>query len=400
VSENHRKYLTLFSLYIAQSVPMSFFTTVIPVLMRQENYSLELIGLVQLIKLPWAIKFLWAPLVDKAGGSPGNYRKIIFRSEMFYAIIILLIGFFNMESNLSLILFLMVIAIAASATQDIATDAFAIKTLSTEERGLGNSMQSAGGFFGALLGSGVLLIVYNYFGWRYLFMGLALFVAAALIPLYFYRTAHERPEEKTAKAIKMNDLLLFFTQKGITRRILLLLLYYSGIVGIMAMLKPWLIDMGLSVSQIGFASGIFGTAMGAIFAFIGGILIRKIGRKRSIRAFAFGNGFAALSFCVISLGTVTITGIYIVIGLIWISYSMSTVVIYTISMDIVRKGREGTDFTIQIVITQLGSLVMAVLSGKFAGFFSYTHLFFASLIMAVINIIAVRFLYHDPPQKT
>lgn len=400
MSENHKKYLTLFSLYIAQSVPMSFFTTVIPVLMRQENYSLELIGLVQLIKLPWAIKFLWAPLVDKAGGSPGNYRKIIFRSEMFYALIILLIGFFNMESNLSLILFLMVIAIAASATQDIATDAFAIKILSTEERGLGNSMQSAGGFLGALLGSGVLLIVYNYFGWRYLFMGLALFVVAALIPLYFYRTAPERPEEKTGKAIRMNDLLLFFTQKGITRRILLLLLYYSGIVGIMAMLKPWLIDMGLSVSQIGFVSGIFGTAMGAIFAFIGGILIRKIGRKKSIRAFAFGNGFAALSFCLISLGNVTIAGIYIVTGLIWVSYSMSTVVIYTISMDIVRKGREGTDFTIQIVITQIGSLIMAVLSGKFAGFFSYTHLFFASLILAVVNIIAVRFLYHDPPQKT
>ena len=231
-------------------------------------------------------------------------------------------------------------------------------------------------------------------------MGLALFVVAALIPLYFYRTAPERPEEKTGKAIRMNDLLLFFTQKGITRRILLLLLYYSGIVGIMAMLKPWLIDMGLSVSQIGFASGIFGTAMGAIFAFIGGILIRKIGRKKSIRAFAFGNGFAALSFCLISLGNVTIAGIYIVTGLIWVSYSMSTVVIYTISMDIVRKGREGTDFTIQIVITQIGSLIMAVLSGKFAGFFSYTHLFFASLILAVVNIIAVRFLYHDPPQKT
>jgi len=47
------KFPVLFSLYIAQSIPMSFFSTVIPVIMRQEKYSLESIGLLQLVKLPW-----------------------------------------------------------------------------------------------------------------------------------------------------------------------------------------------------------------------------------------------------------------------------------------------------------------------------------------------------------
>ena len=39
-----RKYGTLLSLYLAQSIPMSFFSTVVPVIMREENYSLESIG--------------------------------------------------------------------------------------------------------------------------------------------------------------------------------------------------------------------------------------------------------------------------------------------------------------------------------------------------------------------
>ncbi len=50
---------TFFCLYIAQTIPMSFFSTVIPVMMRQENFSLSAIGLLQLIKLPWILKFLW-----------------------------------------------------------------------------------------------------------------------------------------------------------------------------------------------------------------------------------------------------------------------------------------------------------------------------------------------------
>ncbi|TFH48248.1 MAG: MFS transporter, partial [Bacteroidia bacterium] len=56
--KNWPKFPTLFSLYIAQSIPMSFFSTVVPVIIRQENYSLESIGLMQLVKLPWIVKFM------------------------------------------------------------------------------------------------------------------------------------------------------------------------------------------------------------------------------------------------------------------------------------------------------------------------------------------------------
>jgi hypothetical protein len=58
--------------------------------------------------------------------------------------------------------------------------------------------------------------------------------------------------------------------------------------------------------------------------------------------------------------------IYIGVGLLWSAYAMSSVFIYTLGMKIVRKGREGTDFTIQIVVTHLSSLIIAVSSGKIA----------------------------------
>jgi hypothetical protein len=77
------KYFTLLSLYLAQSIPMSFFSTVVPVIMRMENYSLESIGYLQLIKLPWIIKFLWAPLVDKTCQNTRQYRRWILVSEFF-----------------------------------------------------------------------------------------------------------------------------------------------------------------------------------------------------------------------------------------------------------------------------------------------------------------------------
>jgi MFS family permease len=161
-----KKYGTLLSLYIAQSIPMSFFSTVVPVIMRQEEYSLASIGLLQLVKIPWIIKFFWAPLVDKTSHSLRDYKKWIFFSELFYALIILSTGFFKLSTDFSTIVILMVAAFVLSATQDIASDALAIRILRSKQRGFGNSMQAAGSFLGTMVGSGVLLMLYPKIGWQ------------------------------------------------------------------------------------------------------------------------------------------------------------------------------------------------------------------------------------------
>lgn len=190
--KNWVKFPVLFSLYIAQSIPMSFFSTVVPVIMRQEKYSLEAIGLLQLVKLPWIIKFLWAPLIDSRAKTTSQLRNWIIISELFYAAIILSIGLFDLQTDFRLIVSLMIIAFLASATQDIAVDIFAILQLAPSERSIGNSMQSAGSFVGTLFGTGVLLIAYHYFGWTNLLVILAAFVVFALLPVILYRRPIDR----------------------------------------------------------------------------------------------------------------------------------------------------------------------------------------------------------------
>ena len=64
----HRHPLALLSsLYAAQGLPFGFFTLALPVLMREAGWSLTAIGLLQLLALPWLLKFLWAPWVDHHG---------------------------------------------------------------------------------------------------------------------------------------------------------------------------------------------------------------------------------------------------------------------------------------------------------------------------------------------
>lgn len=386
MNKNWPKFPVLFSLYIAQSIPMSFFSTVVPVIMRQQQYSLESIGLLQLVKLPWIFKFLWAPLVDNRAKKTAQLRKWIVFSEIFYAVIILVISTFSLQTDFRLIVILMVIAFIASATQDIATDKFAILILKHNERSFGNSMQSAGSFTGTLFGTGVLLIAYHYFGWNVLLMLLAAFVVVALLPLYLYR-GDKVTDPGSGDKISLKAISRFFGQKNIHRRILILVFYYSGIIGSLAMLKPFLVDLGYGVKEIGFMSGIVGTSVAALCALLGGYLVRHIGRRSSLYIFILVTVAAASWLWYISLGKPDIVSIYIAICLLWGAYGLSTVVIYTTSMDIVRKGTEGTDFTLQIVITHLSSLVIAVMSGRIGDAIGYSGLFGIEVIMALFTFV-------------
>src|SRR5262249_57427118 len=54
-------------LYSSQGLPFGFFTQALPLLMRARGYSLESIGLSSLLAAPWALKFVWSPLVDRWG---------------------------------------------------------------------------------------------------------------------------------------------------------------------------------------------------------------------------------------------------------------------------------------------------------------------------------------------
>ena len=379
---------TFFCLYIAQTIPMSFFSTVIPVMMRQENFTLSAIGLLQLIKLPWIVKFLWSPIVDRHTATTGDYKRWIFSSELIYAILIFSVAMLDFKADFYTILTLIIISFVASATQDIATDALAVLSFSRKDKSMVNSMQSMGSFGGSMVGSGVLLLLFHQIGWNSLLPCLSVFVLVMLLPLFFNKGIQITPKLPQQRA-KKADVLYFFTQRGIWKQIGFLFLYYSGLIGTLAMVRPWLVDLGYSVKEIGMMSGVAGTFVGFISAFAGGMIIRKMGRWRARILFSVFVLMATLYFLGLSYTQPTTPLLYGGIFLLWGSYGMATIVVYTTAMDCVRPGREGTDFTIQTVITHLSGMIMAILSGRIADMTGYHGLFFFETCIAVTSLVYI-----------
>jgi len=76
--------------------------------------------------------------------------------------------------------------------------------------------------------------------------------------------------------VRWIDLWGFFGQPAIWKRILLLMLFYSGIQGILVLFKPFMVDLGFSVGKIAFVAGIYGTGIGALCTLLAGWLNKRL----------------------------------------------------------------------------------------------------------------------------
>lgn len=386
----NKQLLMFFCLYIAQSIPSSFFATALQVMMREAHYSLATIGLLQLVKLPWVVKFLWSPMVDRHCLTGRDFGRFIVFSELVYAAFILLAGHINVADNIYLVLLMVTLSLVASATQDIATDALAILMHGGKDKSMVNSMQSMGSFGGALIGSGVLLLVLNHYGWHVVTPCLGVFVLLMLIPMATQRKHLDVVKKDERQRAKLTDFASFFAQRGIWRQIGFLLLYYASIIGILSMMRPWLVDLGYSMKQIGVMSGIVGTSVAFCASFGAGFLVRRIGIYRARQLFAVFILVTTCYFMWLSLMAQPTTALlYGGIVLLWSSYGMATIVVYTSSMECVRSGREGTDFTVQTVLTHLSGIIMAALSGSVAQHMGYHGLFATEVLIALVSLVYI-----------
>lgn len=379
---------TFFCLYIAQFIPSTFITTAMQVSMRQANYGLATIGLLHLVHIPWLVKFLWAPMVDRQCSNLPNYRRFILLMESVYALSIMCIGLLDISADIYFIFVLVFLSMFASATQDIATDGLAVRAFGKGDHSAVNSMQSMGRYAGAFLGSGIFIVMLDHFGWSVVFPLLGLVAWFMVVPLQFNKKIHIEPRSPKQRA-KLMDFMWFFSRKEIIPHVIFLLLYFMGIIGIIANVRPYMVDLGYNMKEIGVWFGMVGTATSFFMAWVAHVLIRRIGMYRARLMVAFMIVTAPLYFLLLTFISPTLPLLVGGLLLVKTCHAFASIVVYTTAMDCVRDGREGTDFTIQVVVVHLSSSLISIISGGVGEWLDYRGLYLIELGIALVSMIYV-----------
>jgi RhtX/FptX family siderophore transporter len=377
------------TLYFSQGVPFGFFTQALPVLMRKHGYSLREIGLASLLAMPWALKFLWAPLVDRFGfRGVGRRRSWIIPMQILTALDLVALGACSPEGRFAAVLLGVFLVNVFTATQDIAADALAIDILSLPERGVGNGVRVGGYRVGMIVGGGAILILMEKVGWSAAFLGMALLTGLASIPILLTDEAPPRLEESSVHASRH-----FLRRPGALRILALILTYKAGDAFAIGMLRPFLTDKGLTLADVGELIGTVGFVAGLLGAFVGGALVNRLGRKRSLLTFGVLQALTVAGYAGVARVEPTWSMLYAVCAAEHFAGGMATAALFTCMMDWSRPETSATDYTVQASAVVLATATASTLSGFSAQALGYFDHFVLATILAAATLLVVSRLF-------
>ncbi|MER2560259.1 MAG: MFS transporter [Myxococcaceae bacterium] len=354
------------ALYFAQGLPFGFFTQALPVMLRQAGVSLEGIGLTSLLALPWALKFLIAPRLDRTS----SRRRWLLTLQLGTAALLFIASFLQ---ALPFVLVVVMLVNAFAATQDIATDGIAVELVPRSLRGFANGLQVGAYRVGMIIGGGSLLMAFDLLQWRGVFLLMTTGVLLTTLPVSRWS---EAPRSTTTRA----SLRAFFTRPDARPLLALLFVFKFGEAFGVAMLKPRLVDLGIGLPQIGLLVGTVGFVAGLIGAVLGGALIGVIGRRRALLGFGGAQAAAVLAYVFVTPTTST-AQLAAIIGFEHLAGGLATAALFTCIMDWSRRAHSATDATVQASTVVIATGLASALSGWSASALGYTtHFQLAGLL--------------------
>ena len=381
------------SLYVAQHIPLTFVYEALPVFLRQQNVSLRTLGLLQLLALPLVFKFLWSPLIDRYGVTRwGHYRFWIIWFQTGLGVAIALLALINITQQFTLLLIGLLLVSLLSASQDIATDALAIGLLSPAERGFGNGIQRGGNSLGAIIGGGGMLLLLGYWGWRVTLLAMATVLLLAVIPIARHREQVVKPI--TSSPPSFRRLVSVYRRPGMGRWLIILILYGIGPYMALTMFRPLLVDLGLSIGEIGLLLGVVSYGAGLLGAIVAGLNISRLGRKQTLVIFSALQGIAIAAYCLPALGFTQLPVLYLVAMVAQFINGMAMTALFTVMMDNSDAATAGTDYTVQSSIVYISGIVGATFSGVIAEAIGYQGVFAVALLLAMVTVLAIRYLFN------
>lgn len=377
--------LSIVGLYAAHTSPLYFATFAMPTILRAEGSSLALIGLLGMLMLPWAFKFLWAPWLDRFYSARWGKRKSwIIPTQIIIVGMLMILLLVNPVENTSL-LFLVLFGLSLfAATQDIASGAYVIEQLSPDQHRWGNYAQVIGTTLGSACGGALILFCYGYLGWR-----ASIICILALAILFFVGLLASKERQHAPFVQRELPSLRNFWDRPNTRYLLYMCLIYRGCEGlVMGMQQPFLVDQHISVDTIGLVMGIGNLTLGLVAAGVAGILLKPLGGWRMLILLGCLRSFAYLSLFGIALFHIQIP--YLIFTVVIINMAtrlMEMVTLYTIFMKQCSSHQAATDFSILVCGELIIYMIGMSLSGYLAQSLGYSGLFLLGSLLSFPSVI-------------
>lgn len=363
-----RKLLWISILYFAEGFPFGIVIDNLPVYFRAHGVSLTEIGMMSLLGAPWTLKVLWSPLVDRFG----TRQQWIVSALLVIAFTLACLPLFSPAQPSAALWALLLVLTIASATQDVAIDAYTIGLLAPGEEGVGNGVRVSAYRAALIVGGGGLVILAGWFGWPMVFQVAAILAVALAVAIWRSPRIVTAPPEGAARSW-FGPLVAWLRRPGAGLIFLFVLTYKLGDSAMGPMVKPFWVDRGLSVEEIGLISTSFGVAASVLGALLGGVLTTRWGIVRSLLLLGLVQALSNLGYATVAQLDLGRPALYSASLCESFTGGLGTAAFLAFLMRICDKQQAATEYALLSAIFALTRNVAGAFSGLGA-----THLGYAS----------------------
>jgi PAT family beta-lactamase induction signal transducer AmpG len=282
--------LSVVLLSFSSGLPLGLVWFAIPAWMAREGVDIKVIGLFTLAQAPWSFKLLWSPWMDRYP-PPFFGRKrgwTLVGQVALFALTLALAGVAHRPDTVWVIGALALGIAFASATQDIAIDAYAVEVLRRDEQGVATGARTAFYRAAMLVAGGASITLAAGTSWAFVNLMLALLYLPFMVLTVFAPEPEVLPQPpRTLREAVWGPFVGFLAQHRSLEILGFVVLYKLSDNLTQALTGPFLVQTGFGDFDVGLARTTIGQAAAIGGTFLGGLLTDRLGLGRSLWIFGF-----------------------------------------------------------------------------------------------------------------
>ena len=375
----------------ASGLPLGLVWFAIPDWMRDIGVDIRVVGLITLAQAPWTFKVLWAPLMDRyAPPFWGRRRGWMALAQIGLFTFTLMMAGVGQRPEAIWIVAALAMAIAiASASQDIAIDAYAVEVLHKDEQGAASGARTAAYRLAMALSGGLTITIAAYIGWPLVNALLAL----VYLPMLIITWKSPEPEVPAGSPRTLRDavwlpFLSFLKRRQALEILAFVVLYKFADQLAQALTRPFLIDMGYNADHRGIALATVGAAATIVGSILGGWLTTLVGLGRSLWIFGFLQLFSNAGYFFLSrLSEPSLPAMYSATGFELLTSGMGTGAFAVLLLRLTQKQFSATQYALFSSLFALPRILAGPITGFAVDALGWSTFFLSTMIIGIPGLV-------------
>jgi len=381
--------LLIFFMGFSSGLPLLLVGGTLQAWMKDTQVDLSIIGLFSLVGLPYTLKFLWAPFMDRfIPFKLGRRRSWMLLTQAALVVSLFFLSLLNPAQTPFLVAGVALILTFFSASQDIVLDAYRREFLKDEELGLGSSFFVNGYRIGMIVAGAFALFLADQIAWSLVYKIMAAFMGVGILITFISPEPKvEAVPPKSLREAVIDPFKDYFLRSNAWVILFFILLYKLGDSMASSMTTPFILDLGFSKTDMATIAKTFGLIATIVGGFVGGALMLRMSVLKSLWYFGFLQMVSTAGFALLAWQGKNIITLTAVVAFENFSAGLGTVAYGAFMASLCNKKFTATQFALLSSLMGIPRVIFSAPTGYLVQSFGWSTFFIFCTLIALPGML-------------